>query len=209
MPHRFRRLARLGAGSAAVLVLLVACGAGWTPASPAAPGGTAPIATAPGPTDVPTTVATPPPFACGQAVRRPGSVGLAHIRGLEAGNEGGIGRIIITFEPAGNVAAVPDVEIRPADPPFTHDPSGLPLAVPGTAHVAITLVGGTALDERFEPTFAGPFDLDPAGGPLVALRRSGDFEAVSSFVAGLDGAPCVRVLPFDGTSRLVIELTAE
>jgi len=38
------------------------------------------------------------------------------------------------------------------------------------------------------------------------VRRAGDFEAVSCWVVGLDGPPCVRILPPDGSSRLVIEI---
>lgn len=133
----------------------------------------------------------------------------ALIAGLEVTNVGGVGRITFTFLPEGNVAAVPEVEVRPAQPPFTRDPSGLPLEVPGAEHVALTLFGGTALDADFNPTFEGPFDVDPAGGAIVAFRRAGDFEAVSSFVVGLTGTPCARILPPDGTSRLVIELTVE
>ena len=76
----------------------------------------------------------------------------------------------------------------------------------GTAFLAIVLQGGTALDADYNPTFEGPFDADPAGSPIVEVRRAGDFEAVSSWVVGLDGPPCVRILPPDGSSRLVIEI---
>jgi hypothetical protein len=176
-----------------------------TPVAPTA----APTATPPTPTAVPTPETSLPPFVCGESLRVPGTVPRAQIAGLAVVNEDGIGRITFTFEPEGNVAAVPEVQVRPADPPFTRDPSGLPLDVPGAAHVAITLFGGTALDESFEPTFEGPFDVDPAGEPIVAFRQAGDFEAISSFVAGLASSPCLRVLPPDGTSRLIIEIRGE
>jgi hypothetical protein len=133
-------------------------------------------------------------------------VPLALITGFSVANEAGTGRITFSFRPAGNVAATPDVEIRPATPPFTMDPSGLPLEVVGSNFVVIVLQGGTALDADFNLTFEGPFDATPAGGPIVDIRRAGDFEAVSSWVVGLDGPPCVRVLPPDGTSRLVVEI---
>lgn len=187
------------------MIALLAVLAGCDSTSPSA----APTPAPPTPTAVPTTAASPPPFACGQPVRRPGTVARALITGLEVVNVDGVGRITFTFAPQGSGAAIPEVEVRPADPPFTRDPSGLPLDVPGTAHVAITLFGGTALDEDFEPTFEGPFDVDLAGEPIVAFRRAGDFEAVSSFVTGLAGSPCLRVLPRDGTSRLVIEIRGE
>jgi len=192
-------------------LLLVGCGQSTTSAPSTVPSGTAlPVATAsptpPGPTEVPTVSASPPPFACGEAVRRPGSVPLALLTGVTVVNVGGIGRITFEFRSAGNSAATPDIEIRPAEPPFTRDPSGLPLQVAGAAFLTIVLQGGTALDADYNPTFEGPFDADPAGSPIVEVRRAGDFEAVSSWVVGLDGPPCVRILPPDGSSRLVIEI---
>jgi len=192
-------------------LLVAACSSGTTSAPSTVPSGAAPPAatassTPPGPTEVPTVSESPPPFACGETVRRPGSVPLALLTGFAATNEAGAGRITFEFRPAGNVAATPDVEIRPATPPFTQDPSGLPLEVAGSAFLTIVLQGGTALDADYNPTFEGPFDADPAGGPIVEVWRTGDFEAVSSWVVGLDGPPCVRVLPPDGSSRLVIEI---
>ncbi len=194
-----------------VLVLVAACGGPTPPAgTPAPPAGTAAPATAAPtsavPTEVPTTSATSPPFACGETVRRPASVPVARMSGLAATNDAGIGRITFTFLAAGSVAATPEVEVRPGIPPFTMDPSGLPLEVGGTAFVVIILRGGTALDADYRPTFAGPFDIAPGGSPIVELRRGGDFEAVSTFVVGLAGEPCVRLLPPDGRSRLVIEV---
>lgn len=193
------------------VLLLAGCGQGTTSAPSTVPSGTAlPVATAsptpPGPTEVPNVSASPSPFACGEAVRRPGSAPLALLTGFSVVNEGGIGRIAFEFRSAGNSAATPDIEIRPAEPPFTRDPSGLPLQVAGTAFLTIVLQGGTALDADYNPTFEGPFDVAPAGSPIVEVRRAGDFEAVSSWVVGLDGPPCVRILSPDGSSRLVIEI---
>jgi hypothetical protein len=151
---------------------------------------------------------SPPAFACGQTVRRAGTVPLARMTGLEVVNDaaGERGWITFAFRPEGNVAAIPEVIVRPASPPFTQDPSGLPLEVPGRFFLAITLLGGTALDDDYNPTFEGPFDVDPLTTPVVALRRAGDFEAVSSWVVGLNGKPCVRLLPPDGSGTLVIEI---
>jgi len=192
-------------------LLLAACA---SPASTAAPTPSSPAPTPtaqtpPAPTTVPTPVVSAPPFACGQAVGRPGTAPRAQIIDLAVANEAGVGRITFTFRRNGNVAAVPQVVIRPGTPPFTMDPSGLPLDVAGTAFLVITLQGGTALDENYEPTYEGPVDVAPGGSPIVELKRAGDFEAVSSWVVGLDGPACVRILPFDGSSRLVIEVRGE
>ncbi|MFH0751953.1 MAG: hypothetical protein V2B17_08975 [Chloroflexota bacterium] len=192
-------------GVAALAMLLLAACAAPVATTPA-PTTPASAPTLPAPTSVPTSAVSPPPFACGEAVGRPGTVPIARISGFAVANEAGIGRITFTFRPDGNVAAVSQVAIRPGTPPFTKDPSGLPLDVSGTAFVVITLQGGTALDDQYNPTFEGPFEATPAGGPIVEVRRAGDFEAVSSWVVGVSGSPCVRVLPFDGSGRLIIEI---
>ncbi|MFH1475838.1 MAG: hypothetical protein ABIG85_08280 [Chloroflexota bacterium] len=192
-----REAAVLTGAVALATILLAAC---------AAPPPTTPLPTLPAPTSVPTPIVSPPAFVCGETVRSPGTVPVARITGFAVANDAGVGRITFTFRPSGNVAAIPDVEVRPGVPPFTLDPSGLPLDVEGTSFVVLTLQGGTALDDDFNSTFDGPFDSSPPGGPIVDVRRAGDFEAVSSWVVGLDGPPCVRILPFDGSSRLVIEI---
>lgn len=221
---------RLALAVAALIAGLLAAGCGATPTpSPSAPSPTAspvetlpptatpapatatatPALTAlPSPTSVPTSGATPPPYACSQAVARPGTVPTARISSLTLVNDAGTGRITFTFKPSGNVAAVPEIEVRPVKPPFTRDPSGLPLDVAGAQFVQIVLKGGTALDADMNPTFAGPFDFTTGGKPIVEMKRAGDFEAVSTFVVGVGGVPCVRILPPDGQSHLVIEIQA-
>jgi len=202
----------LAAGRAATALaicalLAAACASPGSTASPQAPSSTVtPVQTPPAPTNVPTPAVSAAPFACGEAVGRPGTVPLAQMSDMSVVNRAGIGRITFTFRPAGNVAAVPEVAVRPATPPFSRDPSGLPLEVAGTAFLEIVLHGGTALDESYQPTYEGPVDFAPGGSPIVEMKRAGDFEAVSSWVVGLDGPSCVRVLPLDGTSQLVIEL---
>ena len=198
--------------TAAVLATLLVAGCAPpapTTSPPTAPAPTSAAPTLPAPTSVPTPVVSPPAFACGAIVGRQGTVPLARISGMAVANEAGIGRITFTFRAGGNIAAVPQVEVRPARPPFTMDPSGLPLDVAGTAFIVITLHGGTALDEDYNPTYEGPFDFTPGGSPIVEIRRAGDFEAVSSWVVGLTGLPCVRILPPDGSGRLVIEIREE
>jgi len=188
------------------LTLALALAAGCATPGSSIPG---PTATAPQPTSVPTAAASLPAFVCGQPVTRAGSVPTALMSGLAAANTSGVGRIEFTFRPEGNVAAAPQITVTPVDPPFTMDPSGLPLSVIGTAFLQVVLQGGTALDANMEPTFEGPFDAAPNGSPIVEVKRAGDFEAVSTFIVGLDGPACVRILPPDGSSRLVIEIQAE
>jgi hypothetical protein len=188
----------------ATLLVAAACGTQGSPSpsSPASP-------TPPGPTLVPTPQVSLPAFACDTTVEQPGSVPIAYMKGLEVANGDVAGRIVFTFAPSGNVAATPDVTVRPVTPPFTMDPSGLPLEVKGNRFLQVVLQGGTALDASYEPTFEGPFDVTLDGSPIVEVKRAGDVEAVSTFIVGLDGPACVRILPPDGTSRLVIEVRSE
>lgn len=204
-----------------VSLLSAACGATSTPSPaptstvspvPATPEPTAdastPAPATPQPTAVPTPVASGPAFTCGETVRQAGTVPVARISDLAVVNDaaGEHGRITFTFRPEDGTAGVPEAVVEPATPPFALDPSGLPLEVPGRFFVKITLLGGTALDENFNPTFDGPFDIDLGTSPIIAFRRAGDFEAVSNWVVGLNGEPCVRILPPGGSGTLVIEI---
>ena len=209
---RILGIGRAAAALAIAALLAAACAstgptASPPPLSPAPSSTVTPVPTPPAPTIVPTPAVSAQPFTCGEPVGRPGTVPRAQISGLSVVNAAGVGQITFMFRPAGNVAAVPEVAIRPATPPFSKDPSGLPLEVAGTAFLEIVFHGGTALDEDYQPTYEGPVDFAPPGNPIVEMKRAGDFEAVSSWVVGLDGPPCVRILPFDGTSRLVIEIS--
>ncbi len=150
-----------------------------------------------------------PAFVCGKTVSQKGSVDTARMRGLAVSNASTFGRVVFSFRPVGSKAATPDVLVRPTTPPFTLDPSGLPLSVKGSHFVEIVLQGGTALDANFNPTFGGPFNVTLNGSPIVQMKRAGDFEAVSTFIVGLDGPPCVRILPPDGTSTVVIQIKTE
>jgi hypothetical protein len=209
VPSTRRRLA----GPTLTALLVAACGAAPTqipaPATPlpapTLPAGATP--SPPGPTLVPTPSVSLPPFDCAATLQRPGSEPVALVAGLDAVNADGIGRITFAFRPEGTVAVTPEVEVRPAAPPFVQDPSGLPLEVAGSAFVVIILRDATSVDANGNPTFSGPFDIRPRGGPIVEMRRAGDFEALSTFVIGLDGSPCVRILPPDGSGRVVIEIT--
>lgn len=195
--------------AALAALFVAACGAASSPALSPSPSAVPASSSSspPGPTQVPIPSASLPPFDCAATLQRRGSGSVALLAGLEAANVEAIGRITFSFRPEGNVAAAPAIEVRPGAPPFVKDPSGLPLEVAGSAFVVIILRDATSVDANGNPTFGGPFDIRPDDGPIVELRRAGDFEAVSTFVVGLDGSPCVRILPPDGSGRIVVEIS--
>ena len=164
--------------------------------------------TPPAPTTVPTPAVSAPPFACDETVGRPGTV--------PRGPDQTACRWSMRPASGGSLHVPPQ---RATSRPFPRSRSarrrrrsrGIRAACrsrsPGPRSWRSSLHGGTALDESYEPTYEGPVDFAPAGSPIVEMKRAGDFEAVSSWVVGLDGPSCVRILPLDGTSRLVIEIS--
>ncbi len=108
----------------------------------------------------------------------------------------------IVFEFAG--PDVPAFDIEPARPPFVADGSGLPVAVPGAEFLRVHLPFATGMS-----TYAGPSSFAaPAspGGTLASLVRTGDYEAVMTWVVGLRSPACYRVEILGGPTRIVIDL---
>jgi hypothetical protein len=106
-------------------------------------------------------------------------------------------RIVFAF--AGD--ADPAFDIAPAEPPFVQDASGLPIDVPGRAFLRIHFPFATGMD-----TYDGPAALAGQGGLLVSLVRTGDFEAVLTWVAGTERPACVRVTTLRAPTRVVLDL---
>lgn len=216
MPDRAPRRAR---ASAILLVSLLhaACtGGGGTlspssaassaTASPAAslpptPEATPPVSEAP--TRAPTVAPTPDigPFACSFPVEGSGTVTVAHITDVRVGEHDGYDRIVFEFD-----TGIPTHAISEATPPIIADPSGLPLEVQGSSFWQILLTGGTKMMPDGTSSYTGPTDLTPGFAKLVELVEGGDFEAVSTWYAGLSTTSCVRVLTLDGPPRLVIDV---
>ena len=96
---------------------------------------------------------------------------------------------------------MPAVRIERVQPPFTHDPSGLPLRLKGDSFVQIRLEG-------VAPTYAGPVDFVLAGPEIVEMAQEGDYEAVQSWIVGLHRPACVRVSELRSPARLVIDIAS-
>ena len=94
---------------------------------------------------------------------------------------------------------MPAVRIERVQPPFTHDPSGLPLRVKGDSFVRIRLDG-------VAQTYAGAVDFVLAGPEVIEMAREGDYEGVQSWIVGLHGPACVRVSELRSPARLVIDI---
>lgn len=161
------------------------------------------------PTEVPVETPGFPDWTCdGSTVRSAGTAARAQQTGMTVLTKDDVGEIAFEFRSIGGAATLPEVEIRQSTPPFTLDPSGLPVAVDGAAWATIVLRGGTGLDENFEQTYPGPDRWTTLEPPLVEVVRLGDFEAISTWAVGLSGPYCVRAYPGAEGSVLVVEFRA-
>jgi hypothetical protein len=94
---------------------------------------------------------------------------------------------------------LPAVQISQVQPPFTHDPSDLPMTVAGSSFLLVRLEGvATAYD--------GPQDLKPGYALLEEVAMQGHFEGISTWIIGLSRATCIRVTVLSSPTRLVVDL---
>jgi hypothetical protein len=204
-----------------IVFILAACTASTSPSpsasiAPSAEATQAPTAPTATPTSVPTvsptTATTTPPeptadlgdFICSYPYAVDGNAGRAHIDDVRVGSHKGYDRIVFQFE-----AGIPAIDVKVGRPPFTYDPSGLPMAVDGSDFLVFILRGGTGLTPNGRVTYDGPTDFTPDYPLLVQFIQAGDFEAQSEWVAGLTGPACIRVFTLRRPDRLVIDLAAK
>jgi hypothetical protein len=141
------------------------------------------------------------PFACTPSVSVPSTTDRAQISDIRVGTHDGYDRVVFEF-----AAGIPDVVIEGVLPPFYADPSGLELPVAGTAFLRVTMHGASKMSPEGSVTYSGSTHFQPGFDRLVQLIEGGDFEAVSTWYLGLDGAGCYRVLTLTDPSRLVIDI---
>ncbi len=138
-----------------------------------------------------------------------GNAERAHISDVRVGAHEGYDRIVFEFE-----KGIPALDVKVGKPPFTKDPSGLPLKVDGERFLVFILRGGTAVTPNGRVTYDGRTNFRLDRPPLVQFVQAGDFEAQSEWVAGLTKPVgmtepgCIRVFALSDPDRLVIDLAA-
>jgi len=118
-------------------------------------------------------------------------------------------RVEFAFKPSS--AGVPGYRISylPADKALVEDGSGAAIAVKGTAYLVVRFEPAATADlssEELERTYTGPKRLaaPEAAHAVREVVKSGDFEAVLTWVIGVDGRR-----PFTATvagSRVVLRI---
>jgi hypothetical protein len=219
MTTHMNRRATIPAGLLASLVLAACTGAGSGTVAPTATASmTASLPATPAATPLPGTPTTAPstqpssaaspeptsslePFACSFPLEGDGTTDRAQLTDVRIGQHDGYDRIVFEFD-----GGIPPYTISEATPPFTEDPSGLPLEVEGAYAWQIVLNGGTKMTPEGASSYAGSTDFTPDFDKLVELVEGGDFEAVSTWYVGMSGSSCIRVLALDDPARLVIDI---
>lgn len=193
--------------AASALLVAAACGGGApTAATPTTPPDETPEATPADratPAETATPSPTPVPF---DGTRGPveveGTPPTALLVDVRTGLQEGFDRIVFEFE-----EGLPGYRIEYVEPPIEADPSGLPVEIAGSAFLKVTLRSAAGFDPSTgDPTYDGPSEIAPGLPSLLEAERTGDFEAVLTWVLGLTEEVDFRVSALEDPFRVVIDV---
>jgi hypothetical protein len=122
---------------------------------------------------------------------------------LAVGRHEGYDRVVFQFRGDG----LPGYRVEYVEPPFHEDGSGNPVTVPGNAFVLVRMEPASGFDLNTgegEIVYKGPKRV-PGASVVQEVVRTGDFEAVLSWVIGLQDKVDFRVQTLSSPSRLVVD----
>lgn len=133
--------------------------------------------------------------------------GTALLKAVRVGSNPGFERIV--FEFAGT--SVPGYRVQWVDGPILADGSGEPVQVAGDAYLEMVMQPASGVDlsaPQLTIVYDGPDRIPVAGQTelITDLVRTGDFEAVLSWVAGTTEKVPFRVLRLTNPTRVVVDL---
>ena len=133
--------------------------------------------------------------------------GVALLRAVRVGRNQGYERIV--FEFAGDT--VPGYQVAWVEPPITADGSGETVQVAGDAFLQVVMQPASGVDlsgADYTVVYEGPDRIPVAGQTrfIEDLVRTGDFEAVLTWVAGTKAKAPFRVLALSSPTRVVIDI---
>lgn len=146
-----------------------------------------------------------PPFAeveRSAAAETTESVLLTNVR---TGRHDGFERIV--FEFAGDER--PGYQVQWAGGPVLADGSGNMVSIEGHGHLQIVMDQASGVDlETGTTSYSGPDRISAGSGVEIVneLVRTGDFEGVLTWVAGVDAPGPFRVVTLRSPTRLVVDI---
>jgi hypothetical protein len=149
---------------------------------------------------------TSEPFEGGRAPveSAPASGGptTALLRAVRTGDQGTFDRVTLEFE-----GGLPGYSVNYVNPPIIADASGLEVNIEGSAFIQIRMEAAAGHDPNTgDQTYTGPLELKPSLPSLLEAERTGDFEAVLTWVLGLSEEADFRVTTLNGPPRLVVDI---
>ncbi|MCB1030865.1 MAG: hypothetical protein KDA95_05965 [Acidimicrobiales bacterium] len=134
---------------------------------------------------------------------------IALLKDVRVALNAGFERIVFEFEGE----SIPGYRVGWVDGPITEDGSGNPVDVKGSAYLEIIMQQASGVDlssTDLRETYTGPTRIDLASETevLTEMVRTGDFEAVLSWVAGASGKVPFRVSTLRSPTRVVIDVAA-
>jgi peptidoglycan hydrolase-like protein with peptidoglycan-binding domain len=146
-----------------------------------------------------------PSSAFGTTPMTAGSTGFGLLTAVRLGAHPGFERVVFEFR-----AALPGFGVRYVDPPIVADGSGDPVPVEGSAFLQARMEPASGFDlDAGVPVFTGPDRISGASAGTAVVRevvRTGDFEAVLTWVVGVGSRAGFRVTTLPAPSRLVIDV---
>jgi hypothetical protein len=144
------------------------------------------------------------------AARGGGDAPTRLLTDVRVGAHGCYERVTFEFKPRKGDADGP-VAWKAAyqQPPITEDGSGRPVQVKGSAFLVLTMTaaGADLTAEGAPDTYTGPTSIEAADATRIQqVRRTGDFEAVLTWVIGLDRKRPFHVTTEGGPARVIVDV---
>lgn len=158
------------------------------------------------PTRSATASPSPEPFEGGrdpvQVTPVPGGPTTALLRDVRIADQGTFDRITLEFE-----GGLPGYSVQYVEPPIIADASGLEVDIEGSAFIQIRMEPAAGHDPNTgEETYTGELELKSDLPSILEVERTGDFEAVLTWVLGLSEEADFRVTTIEGPPRLVVDV---
>jgi hypothetical protein len=104
--------------------------------------------------------------------------------------------------------------VRYVQPPIVEDGSGKRVAIAGDAYLSVRMepASGFDLEGTSGQVYTGPVRIggsDAGTNVVLEVVRTGDFEAVLTWVAGLEDRAPFRVIRLSGPPRIVVDVQTE
>ncbi len=130
--------------------------------------------------------------------------GTSLLSDVRVAGQAGYDRVVFEFRGEG----VPGWQVGYVDPPILSDGEGAEVDVAGGAflEVRLTPASGVDLSEDFEEVYTGSDRVDGDTAAVTEVVRTGDFEAVLTWVIGVEAEAPFAVSTLADPSRLVVDL---